>query len=234
MAKNKIFGPGDSLIRYLSHELRSPLAKMEMSLRLHEKVFKANDNKDAQKRAEVYDTLISSIHRLKHNVQNTLDLFSLNYCHAKLKKDNVILGELVSCALKEVQGEAERKGIELVSSLPKDIPTVPGDSQKIYNALINLLGNALKFTDKGHVRVSVRTLPSQVEVSVSDTGIGLDTNNEYISRLFEPFTEDTGGFTRPGIGLFVCKSTIERHGGEIWVESKGRNKGATFRFTLPV
>lgn len=233
MARNKTSGLSESLVRYLSHELKSPLAKMEMSLRLYEKAFKANGSKDAQKRMEVYDTLIGSIHRLKHNMQNALDLFSLSSCHTELKKDSVILGELVSCAIKEVRGEAERKGIKLVSSLSKDIPTVPGDSQKIYNVLINLLDNALKFTDKGRVRVSVRTLPPRVEVSVSDTGIGLDTDNERISRLFEPFTENAEEITHPGLGLFVCKSIIERHGGEIWAESKGQNKGATIRFTLP-
>ncbi|MFQ5956733.1 MAG: ATP-binding protein, partial [Candidatus Brocadiales bacterium] len=102
------------------------------------------------------------------------------------------------------------------------------------NVLTNLLDNALKFTDKGHVRISVHTCASQVEVSVSDSGIGLDTDNEHLNRLFEPFTESTDTFTRPGIGLLVCKNIVEMHGGEIWAESKGRDKGATFKFTLPV
>lgn len=233
MVKSKTSGLDDAFIRHLFHELKSPLAKMEMSLQINEKAFKTDGGGDPQKRAELYNILANNIDRLKHNVQNVLDFFSINYLPAKLKKDNVVLKELISCSIKETQEKARRKGIKLLCSIPEDVPAVQGDSQKIYNVLINLLDNALKFTDKGHVEISVHALQSQVEVSVSDTGIGLDTDNDGKNRLFEPFTEGKETFTRPGIGLFVCKRIIEKHGGKIWVESKGLNKGATFRFTLP-
>ncbi|MEE9584564.1 MAG: HAMP domain-containing sensor histidine kinase [Candidatus Brocadiales bacterium] len=234
MAKKKTSGLSESLIRYLSHELKSPLAKMEMSLDLYEKAFKTDDGRHAQKRAEVYDSLINNIHRLKHNMQNVLDLFSVNYGHIKLRKDDVKLRELVLRALGEVKETAERKDIRLESSISRNIPSVPGDSQKIYNVLLNLLDNAVKFTDKGCVKISVRTLPSQVRVSVSDTGIGLDADSGHTNGPFAPFAERVEKHASPGIGLLLCRDIIERHGGEIRAKSKGRNKGAIFSFTLPV
>ncbi|MFN3467985.1 MAG: sensor histidine kinase, partial [Candidatus Brocadiales bacterium] len=222
----------DNLIRDVTHELKTPLAKMEMSLHLFEKVIVKGEQADDERRLQIYSTLLGSLHRLKHSVQNILDLASLESGHVKLKKEGVALREVLVHAIKEMEGEAGKKALRILVSLPEEIPPLLGDREKLFHAVMNLLDNSIKYTDKGTITVSARVLPEEVEVTVSDTGRGLE--KELLDRVFERFVQESPAFVGPGIGLSLCKKILEGHGGKIWAESAGKNEGASFHFTLPI
>lgn len=222
----------DNLMRDITHELKTPLAKMEMGLHLYEQALKAGEGKEAEKRRAAFDLLLSNIHRLKHTVQNIIDLSRLESGQIPLKKEEVDLDILVSKALKEIEKEASKKGLQLINSFPKDIYRVHGDSEKLQHVLLNLLDNSVKYTNQGSVTVSGRKLPGEVEVSVTDTGRGLE--KDLLGKVFERFVQESPSFVGLGIGLTICREIVQRHGGKIWAESGGRDKGTTFRFTLPL
>ena len=109
------------------------------------------------------------------------------------------------------------------------------DERRIRQILINLANNAIKFTEKGGVRIACQRRDGTIEVRVTDTGIGI--REEDMGKLFEPFRQlDTGTarkYEGTGLGLSVCKRILESLGGRIWVESQFR-EGSTFAFTLPL
>ncbi|HHT9121037.1 MAG TPA: ATP-binding protein [Candidatus Hypogeohydataceae bacterium YC41] len=220
----------DNLMRNVTHELKTPLAKMEMGLQLYERVL--TEGKEAEKKRLIYNTLLGNLYRLKHAVQNIVDLASLESGHLKLKKEKVALKELLISAIKEAERAASKKGLKLVFSLPEEIPPLLGDSEKLYHVVMNLLDNSVKYTEKGIICITARVLPEQVEVTVTDTGRGME--KELLSKLFESFVQESPAFVGPGIGLSLCKKILEDHEGKIWAESEGKNRGASFHFTLPL
>ena len=94
---------------------------------------------------------------------------------------------------------------------------------------MNLFNNAIKFTDKGAIVISVEQIPDNALVKVTDTGMGI--SNAVLSQLFTKFT--TKSETGTGLGLFISKSIVEAHGGNMWAENNEDGKGATFAFTIP-
>jgi signal transduction histidine kinase len=125
--------------------------------------------------------------------------------------------------------------LALRAILPATLPTGEGDERRITQVLLNLVGNALKFTDEGEVEVRASAADGSFEVSVSDTGPGIPAAER--ERIFEEFHQLDTSTTRTkggtGLGLAISKRIIEMHGGRIWVESDVGH-GSTFRFTLPV
>ncbi len=222
----------DNLMRDVTHELKTPLAKMEMGLLLYEKALVEGTEKNEEKRRQIYNTLLSNLYRLKNSVQNIVDLSSLESGQVKLKKEKVSLKEVLTNAIKEIKEEAGKKSIKILVSLPKEIPTLIGDKEKLSHAVMNLLDNSIKFTDKGTVTISATVSLGEIEVAVSDTGRGME--KELLNRVFERFVQESPSFVGPGIGLSLCKKILEGHGGRIWAESEGKNKGSSFHFTLPV
>jgi signal transduction histidine kinase len=120
-------------------------------------------------------------------------------------------------------------------NVPTDLIIGKGDEQRIAQVLLNLLGNAIKFTEVGEVRVEVVVSNQTFLVSVSDTGLGLSEIDQ--KRIFKEFQQVDGSSTRikggTGLGLSIAKRIVEMHGGRIWVESTV-GKGSIFWFTLPV
>jgi signal transduction histidine kinase len=136
----------------------------------------------------------------------------------------------------ELRPAAKARGLVLDLQSPEKVPTVPADSDKIRDVLVNLTDNAIKYTEKGSVTVRVSARPTEVEVAVEDTGMGLSADE--IKALFAKFSrgervkikESQGS----GLGLFIAKKIIEAHSGKIGVTSPGPGKGTTFSFTLPI
>jgi signal transduction histidine kinase len=131
---------------------------------------------------------------------------------------------------------AKEKGITLEETLPQDLPPVEADRAKLRRILLNLLSNALKFTQKGgRVEVRAEREDKHVRISVSDTGVGIAP--EDVDRLFDKYAQARSRATRgekgTGLGLYITRQLVELHGGEIKVESK-LGKGSTFTFTLPI
>jgi signal transduction histidine kinase/ligand-binding sensor domain-containing protein len=145
------------------------------------------------------------------------------------------LSELYNEELSVLNDMAKGKDIELKSSYPENL-TIIADKNMMKTILRNLISNAIKFTHKnGKVEVNALISNKQVEISVSDTGIGM--SDETKAKLFridaDLSTQGTENEKGTGLGLFLCKEFIEKHGGKIWVESKS-GKGSIFKFTMPV
>jgi CheY-like chemotaxis protein/anti-sigma regulatory factor (Ser/Thr protein kinase) len=119
--------------------------------------------------------------------------------------------------------------------VPPDLPTVWADAQRVRQVLLNLMSNAAKFTEEGHIALEAKAGPEFVTIRVADTGVGISP--EAHRRLFIPFQQVDGSTTRraggTGLGLAISRSFVEMHGGEIWVESQ-TGKGSIFTFTLPI
>ena len=116
-----------------------------------------------------------------------------------------------------------------------DLPVLQGDERRISQVLLNLVGNAIKFTDAGEIRIDAVTANGDLVVSVSDTGPGIPEAD--LENIFEEFRQAEGSLAQrkggTGLGLAIAKKIIEMHGGKIWVESE-LGKGSTFTFTLPL
>jgi signal transduction histidine kinase len=154
------------------------------------------------------------------------------------------LNEILEQAIAATTSLFENKGIEIIKDIATELPPVSCDSDRIVQVVINLLSNALKFTDKGYVTVTVRRrldeeCPAEsgqdyIKVSISDTGIGISEKD--CTNVFDKFKQVGDTLTdRPkgsGLGLPICKQIIEYHGGKIWVESN-LGKGSVFSFVLP-
>ena len=125
--------------------------------------------------------------------------------------------------------------LELRITAPAELPAASGDERRISQVLLNLVGNAIKFTDSGEVRIEAATVDGALEVSVSDTGPGISPADQ--EHIFEEFRQAEGSVAQrkggTGLGLAIAKKIVEMHGGKIWVESEV-GKGSTFTFTLPL
>ena len=152
---------------------------------------------------------------------------------------NFNLDELIPETIKEYDVTVSRKNIGISYIDPKEtLPLVSGDADKVRQVLINLLGNSLKFTTKGKIKIETETGDKFVKILVSDTGRGIPLKQQ--SLLFHKFqhagenlfTRDAAGGS--GLGLYISKMIMEGMGGEIKLEKSEVDKGSTFSFTLPI
>jgi signal transduction histidine kinase len=143
--------------------------------------------------------------------------------------------ELVQTAITAVEPLARDKKLALKVVVPADLPRPRGDERRLTQVLLNLAGNAIKFTEAGEVTVEVRARDNAFLVSVADTGPGIAEADQ--KRIFEEFQQVEGSSTRrkggTGLGLSIAKRIVGLHGGRIWVESRV-GQGSTFRFTVPI
>jgi signal transduction histidine kinase len=130
---------------------------------------------------------------------------------------------------------ASEKNLALRTEVPADLPTGHGDERRLTQVLLNLVGNAIKFTDTGEVVVKATLNGGSFNVSVHDTGPGISAADQ--TKLFQEFQQADNSITRKnggtGLGLAISKRIVEMHGGKIWVESQV-GQGSTFAFSLPV
>jgi signal transduction histidine kinase len=133
-----------------------------------------------------------------------------------------------------VEALAAEKGLALKTTVVPDLPTGYGDERRLNQVLLNLVGNAIKFTETGEVDIEVKTLDNGFLVVVSDTGPGIPPTDQ--AKIFEEFHQVDNTSTRKkggtGLGLSISKRIVEMHGGRIWVDSTP-GKGSIFSFTIP-
>jgi signal transduction histidine kinase len=135
---------------------------------------------------------------------------------------------IVTCGL------FENKGLDLVMDVEDGLPKIVGDKDRLIQVVINLVSNAVKFTENGSVTCRVKKLNNEVLIGITDTGIGISVIDQ--EKIFDKFKQ-VGDMLKgkpkgTGLGLPICKKIIEHHGGRIWVESQ-LGKGSTFSFNLP-
>jgi signal transduction histidine kinase len=216
----------------MSHELRTPLNAI---LGYTELILDNIYGDISEKIREVLERLEINGRHLLGLINDVLDLSKIEAGQLTLSFNEYSMGEAVQTVFTSVEALAAEKKLELKVAVPSDLTTGRGDEQRIVQVLLNLLGNAIKFTDEGEVRLEVSVSNETFLVSVSDTGPGISEADQ--KKIFEEFHQADGSSTRQkggtGLGLSISKRIVEMHGGRIWVEST-LGKGSTFRFTLPV
>lgn len=222
----------DNLIRDVTHELKTPVAKIEMAIDMFERSMKTGSESMHTRGFQIQDILRNNVNRLKNSIKNILDISKLESGMEPLKLSDVSLVDLVRQIVNEMADTAGKKGNILSHQLPSGIPVIKADRDKIYHLITHLVDNAIKFTEHGKISISAKILSDAVELTVEDTGKGLD--NETKKRVFEKFYKEIPSAYGSGIGLAICKNIVQMHKGRIWVESEGKGKGSRFIFTLPI
>ena len=220
-------------IANLSHELRTPLsAIINLS-------FILSRGRYGEVTAEQQDYL-RRIHEagnwLLQIVNDLLDLAKIEAGQMQLFREPVDLAAIGANALDTVSGLVTDKPVELRQEFEVGLPKIDGDGTRIRQILLNLLGNAVKYTDEGSITLQVaRTDDNYVMVSVIDTGVGIKP--EDLERIFEEFKQTQEAFASrklgTGLGLPISKKYVELHGGQLWGLSE-YGRGSTFHFTLPI
>ncbi len=226
-------------INIAAHELRTPIQPI---LGLTDVIYSKIEDKEQQ---EILDIVMRNAYRLKRLTDNVLDVTKIESQSLILKKEKLNLNILISEVLKEYVNKEVKKQqtIKIVYDFkPKDDDIiVEADKDKLSQVIRNLVDNALKFTTMYNNQQTIFVIidkkkeeekeKEQVIVSVKDTGVGI--SKEVLPKLFSKFTTSDSS-TGTGLGLYICKSIVEAHRGEICAENNLDDKGATFRFTLPI
>jgi two-component system phosphate regulon sensor histidine kinase PhoR len=218
----------------VSHELRTPIANVRL---LTEMLM--NDLADAEVSAPIRERVATIDVETGHLVQmvnELLDLSRIEQAGDDVRQDAVDLGPLIASTTQRLQTFAEQQGVELVGRVPKGLPAARGDEERLYQLLLNLLHNAIKFSpDGGIVTVTTDEHPDDIVVSVADEGEGIPTQDQ--ARVFERFYKVDRARQRAvggtGLGLAVARHIVEAHGGRIWLEST-EGVGSMFNFSLPI
>jgi len=213
----------------VSHELRTPLA----SIKGYTSTVRSDKEMDPATREEFLKIVEEESDRLSRIIDDLLDLSRIESGRIKLKKENIDLAKIISKSVETIKKQAEEKHLELKTELPEGRLYVLADSDKMTQVIVNLLGNAIKYTKEGGATISARREDGYVVVEVADTGIGIDQDDlskvfEKFQRIEKPGIEEKG----TGLGLSIVKAIVEIHGGKIFVESE-LGKGSKFGFSLP-
>ena len=216
----------------MSHELRTPLnAIIGFSEVLGERLFGELN----EKQAEYTDDILSSGRHLLSLINEILDLSKVEAGRMELELATFDLPLAIDNARTFVRERATKHGINLDVTVDERLGDFVGDERKIKQILLNLLSNAVKFTPEGgRIGINARQADGSVEISVSDTGIGIAPEDQ--PKIFEEFRQVGSDYAHKiegtGLGLTLAKKFVELHGGKIWVESEV-GKGSTFSFSLP-
>jgi signal transduction histidine kinase len=223
----------DEFLASMSHELRTPLnAVIGFSEVLLERMF--GDINDKQEEY-LNDILVSGRHLLSL-INDIPDLAKIEAGRMDLDLEEFEVAQAIDNAVVLVRERATRKGLALQTTLAPGLGSVRADQRKIKQVLLNLLSNAVKFTPEGgRIEVGAQRLDGVVEVSVSDTGIGIAAGDQ--EAVFEEFRQVGTDYAKKhegtGLGLTLSRKFVQLHGGHIAVKSRV-GEGSTFTFTLPV
>jgi signal transduction histidine kinase len=215
----------------MSHELRTPLnAILGFSELLLDGIY-----------GEPPEKMRSPVERIQRNgrhllglINDVLDFSKIEAGQLRLSLADYSVGELVNGVYTSVESLAAEKNLGLRIAVPAGLPPARGDERRLAQALFNLVGNAIKFTDAGEVRIEVEAKGNSFKFSVQDTGPGIDEADQ--AKIFQEFQQVDNSITKAkggaGLGLAIVKRIVEMHGGCIWIESRPGH-GATFSFSVP-
>jgi signal transduction histidine kinase len=217
------------LVANVSHELKTPIT----AIRAHiENLLDGVEQPDPH----TLQVMLAQTERLGRLVEQLLDLSKLESGEVPLQRSDVPLAPIVYRVVSEIEVTRAGKGVRIEQEIPGDLPPLDADAERVHQVLFNLVDNAVRFVpDGGEVTIAAHRHNGDVEISVTDNGIGIP--REHLPRLFERFyrgdtarSRDDGG---TGIGLAIARSVVEAHGGTIRAQSEP-GRGSVFSFDLPV
>ena len=214
----------------VSHELRTPLASI--------KGYAETLLDGAMNEPETLKNFLTIINRhagrMAVLIEDLLTLSMIESHHLPLKLEPVDVKALINSIIQGFEKNAGDKGLKLIADISDYIPSVTADRVRLEQVIVNLVDNAIKYTNSGAVRVAVNMADNMLKVDVEDTGIGIPEKD--IPRIFERFYRVDKGRSRElggtGLGLAIVKHIIQAHNGKIWVKSIP-GKGTTYSFVLP-
>lgn len=224
----------DAFINAVTHELKTPIT----SIRLYLETLKSRDVSD-ERRQEFYDIMLADSDRLIQTVEQVLRAGRTSHKQRRENLSTIDLSQMARECLEliRVRYNLQPGALSYADSLDGASARVSGDAEELRAAVSNLLDNAVKYSDK-EVRVSLEVAAideRRVAVRVADCGVGIP--QQQLKRIFKRFYRVQGGFMKrfkgTGLGLFIVRSVVERHGGKVFAESDGLGRGSTFTILLP-
>jgi two-component system, sensor histidine kinase ChiS len=221
----------DEFLANTSHELRTPLNGI---IGIAESLKSGIAGKLPARAHENLSMIAASGKRLAGLINDILDFSRLKSRDIRLNRKPLDMRTVVETVLTVMTELTTGKDIALINDIPKDLPPARGDEDRLQQVLYNLVGNAIKFTDHGEIRVSAVLKEAMMEVSVTDSGMGIPEDK--LESIFKPFEQADSSDARihggAGLGLSITKQLVELHGGKISVESRP-GQGAIFSFSIP-
>ena len=221
-----------------AHELKTPIQPI---LGITGILLNSNNSRSAAKQDELLDIIMRNARRLQRLADDILDVTKIESESLNLKKESFNLNDVITNSVDDIITNIAKKSqqgdlIKLVYQ-PHDL-FIEADKSRITQVISNILDNAVKFSKAnlnkeegvGIININAEKADGQAIVSIKDTGMGVDP--EIIPRLFEKFASKS--FQGTGLGLYICKSIVQAHGGKIWAHNNTDGKGATFSFSLPI
>ncbi|MBM4429212.1 MAG: GAF domain-containing protein [Chloroflexi bacterium] len=221
-----------SFLSVVSHELKTPLHSIKGFVDI---ILMGKTGPITETQSDFLTTVRDQTAHLQNLINDLLEFSRLESGQIKLNLAEVSMGEVAKAVVDKLKPLADQGQVRMVNRVDVDAPAIEADHLRIEQVLTNLVHNAIKFTSPaGTVTISLEDLGEEVQVAVSDTGIGIPAGE--MTRIFDRFYQVDASSTRhyrgTGLGLTICKHIIEYHHGRIWVESE-EGKGSTFLFVLP-
>jgi two-component system CheB/CheR fusion protein len=222
----------DDFVAMISHELRTPLS----AILLWAKMLRGHPGCDSEIK-DGLDIVVRSAVSQQQLIDDLLDVSRMTSGKLRMSPRPTLLAKAVDSALQAIVPTAEDRGVSVTSDLSADVGIVRADPERLQQVVWNLLNNAVKFTPSGgSVRVKLQRLDRMVQITVSDTGIGISP--DFLPYVFERFRQADPGPTRQhtglGLGLTIARQLVELHGGTITATSDGEGKGSEFIVRLPL
>jgi len=230
----KIDKAKSEFISIASHQLKTPLTAVKGYISM---ILEGTYGQISEKMRKPLANVYQSNERLIKLVNDLLNLSKLEAGKIEFTPEPISLKELISGIIEELKINAEKKGLYLkIAETEKLLPEVTVDREKLRQVILNIVDNAIKYTQKGGVTIELEKINNEEKIKISDTGEGM--TKEEIDSLFQMFSRATAGTqlhsAGAGLGLHVAKRFIEMHGGKIWAESPGKGKGSAFFILLPI
>ena len=229
-----------------SHELRTPLTSVLGFSKIIQKKFAevivpaitSTDRKVEKVIRQIDDNLqiiITEGLRLTSLINNVLDLAKIESGKIDWKNETITIAEVIDQSTAATAALFEEKPIRLKVEIGPDLPAFTGDRDRLVQVLINLIANAVKFTEQGEISCRARMQEDHLLIQVSDTGVGIAPEDQHtvFEKFFQAADTLSGKPAGTGLGLAICKQIVEHYGGHIWVDST-YGQGSTFSFTLPL
>jgi PAS domain S-box-containing protein len=233
-------------ISTVSHELRTPLTSILgfakiVNKKLADTIFPKVQSEEPKTQrairqvAQNIDIMVSEGERLTKLINDVLDIAKMEAGKVDWNMQYFLAHELIERAASATFALFEQKRLEMILDVREDLPKILGDRDRLLQVVINLISNAIKFTDEGSVTCRASCTDNEITISVIDTGIGIPEVDQ--PKIFEKFKQVGNPLTdKPkgtGLGLSICQQIVKHHGGKIWVESE-LGQGSSFSFTLPI
>ncbi len=222
----------DEFLANTSHELRTPLNGM---IGIADSLIDGVAGPTTPDQRENLSMIVSSGMRLSNLVNDILDFSKLRRSNIELNRRPVFIHSLTQVVLGLSKPLIRGKNLKLINDIDSDSPPIFGDESRLEQVMHNLVGNAIKFTESGQIRVTAHVEDKVFVVSVSDTGVGIPP--EKVNRIFESFEQADGTINRvyggTGLGLAITRKLVELHGGTLEAQSEV-NMGSTFKFSIPL